>query len=125
MTYPVRRGYVYQVDDKLLRLPPEDERTVYTGRRPFLVLSGDATNSDSEWSVVSGFPISTSPKYKTEFDVELGPGEGGLASAGWVRIHALQPLLKTDLQDWTGMRLESNRLVEIEAQLFRFLEALN
>lgn len=125
MGYPVRRGYIYQVEDKILKLPPEDEREIHEARRPFLVFSADATNCDLGFPIVSGFPISKSTKYKTEFDVVLNCGEGNLNKKGWVRIHALQPLLKADLQDCTGKPLDADKLDQIEAQLFRFLGSLN
>ncbi|MCA4724832.1 type II toxin-antitoxin system PemK/MazF family toxin [Mycolicibacterium fortuitum] len=125
MTFPVRRGYIYQVEDKILRLPPEDKRQVHIERRPFLVFSGDVTNGDSTWPVVSGFPISSSTTYRTEFDVQLGAGDGNLSKKGWVRIHAVQPLLKTDLQDCTGKKLADTQLLQIEAQLFRFIGSLS
>lgn len=124
MTSPIRRGYIYHVRDEILRLPPEAERKTHSERRPFLVFSGDATNSDSSFVVASGFPLSTSPRYRTEFDVELSAGEGNLPKRGWVRIHALQPVLKADLEDWLGKPLLADRMEEIEAQLFRFLDAL-
>jgi len=121
MPYPVRRGYIYQVNDAVLRLPPEEQRQVHNERRPFLVFSGDTINSDATFQVVSGFPISSSTTYRTEFDVKLATGDGNVSKKCWVRVHALQPILKTDLQDCTGKRLSDTLLEQIEAQLFRFL----
>ncbi|TVS77002.1 type II toxin-antitoxin system PemK/MazF family toxin [Mycobacterium helveticum] len=122
--FPIRKGYIYQVRDEILRLPPEPEREVHETRRPFLIYSGDPTNNDQSYPVVSGFPLSKSTRYRTEFDVKLAAGEGNVSEKCWVRIHALQPLLKTDLGDCGGKPLTPERMEEIEAQLFRYLDAL-
>ena len=36
----------------------------------------------------------------------------------------LQPILKADLEDFLGKPLLANRMEQIEAQLFRFLDTL-
>lgn len=121
MAYPIRRGYIYLVRDGVLRLPPEDAREVHSTRRPFLVLSGDTTNSDGAYLVAAGCPISKSTRFRTEFCVKVSAGEGNLPEKGWVRTHALQPVLKSDLQDCTGKALDDERIEQVVAQLERFL----
>src|ERR1035438_4955183 len=102
-------GSLYLVNDSKLTLPPEQERQVHEERRRFLVLSSPETNSDPEWPVVLGCPVSASTNFKTRFDVKLAYGEAGASKKCWIRVPAVQPLLKTDLEDLTGT-LTADRL---------------
>jgi mRNA-degrading endonuclease toxin of MazEF toxin-antitoxin module len=119
MPIPVTGG-LYLVADSKLTLLPEEKRKVHEERRRFLVLSGYKTNSDEEWPVVLGCPVSASTHYKTRFDVQLAYGEAGATKKCWIRIPANQPLLKEDLQDLTGS-LSAVRLEEAQARLLEYL----
>ncbi|MDG4763624.1 type II toxin-antitoxin system PemK/MazF family toxin [Solwaraspora sp. WMMD406] len=112
----VINGGIYYVKDKAISLPPNDGRNYHDERRPVVVLSGPDTNSLAGWPTVLVAPISTSPKLKTQYCVKLGASEGGLPKKCWVRVVAVQPLLKSDLQDRLGV-LSAERLEEIQARL--------
>lgn len=113
-------GNLYLVADEKLRLLPESERQQHEERRRFLVLSGSETNSEDRWPVLLGCPLSASTRYKTRFDVLLPYGEAGVTKKCWIRVPALQPLLKQDLQDLTGT-LSPGRLAEVQSQLLAYL----
>lgn len=119
MPIPVTGG-LYLVADSKLTLLPEEARQVHDERRRFVILSSSETNSDEEWPVVLGCPVSASTRYKTRFDVQLPYGEAGVTKKCWIRIPANQPLLKTDLQDLTGT-LSADRLAEAQARLLQYL----
>jgi len=116
----VVNGGVYYVKDAVISLPPNDARIYHEERRPVVVLSGPDTNSDRAWRMVLVAPISSSTSLKTSHCVRLSAGEGGLTKKCWVRVVAVQPLLKSDLQDRLGV-LPSARLEEIQARLFQYL----
>lgn len=118
-------GGIYQVADTELTLLPEAERKVYAGRRPVIVLSGLATNSDSAWPLVLVAPLSTSPKWKTRFCVEIPRGMANVTDTTWVRVPAVQPLLKISLQDWNGRTVPSMKLAEIRSSLLDYQGALD
>jgi mRNA-degrading endonuclease toxin of MazEF toxin-antitoxin module len=122
MALPVQGG-IYYVDERWLNLPPESERIVHDARRPFLVLSGNATNSESTWRTVSGCPISGSTTYRTRFDVKFSAGEWGLTKKCWLRVHALQPVMKADLEDQLGL-IDNVRLEEVQARVLQHLGLL-
>ncbi|GAB3428545.1 type II toxin-antitoxin system PemK/MazF family toxin [Flindersiella endophytica] len=113
-------GGVYYVSDEKLSLPPESIRQVHEERRRFLVLSGSGTNSETGWLVVTGCPISGSTGFRTRFDVKLAANEAGVTKKCWVRVPAIQPLLKSDLEDLTGT-LTADRLVEVQTRLLQYL----
>ena len=119
MPAPVTGG-LYMVADSKLTLLPEEQRQVHDERRRFLVLSGLETNSDENWPVVLGCPVSASTRYRTRFDVQLAYGEAGVTKKCWIRIPANQPLLKADLEDLTG-NLTADRLEEAQARLLEYL----
>ena len=95
---PIISGGIYLVKDSLLILPSAEARAVHEERRRFVVISGD-TNTETDWPVVLGCPISSSTTHRTRFDVHLAAGEAGTAKRCWVRVPAVQPLRKVDLQD--------------------------
>ena len=109
-------GGLYLVADSKLTLLPSEERQLHDERRRFVVLSGSPTNSDENWPLVLGCPISASTRYKTKFDVRLAAGEAGTSKKCWIRIPAAQPLEKKSLEDLTGT-LEDGRLREAHARL--------
>lgn len=113
-------GGLYLVADSKLTLLPEEERQVHDERRRFIVLSGSDTNSEPEWPLVLGCPVSASTRYKTPFDVKLAAGEAGATKKCWIRVPAAQPLLKKDLEDLTGT-LSAIRLQEAQARLLQYL----
>ncbi|XVU23982.1 type II toxin-antitoxin system PemK/MazF family toxin [Actinoplanes sp. CA-054009] len=117
---PVINGGVYYVRDSLISLPPNDERQIHEERRPVVVLSGPDTNSSNGWRTILIAPISSSTQLKTSYCVKLAAGEGGLRKKSWVRVIAVQPLLKADLGDRLGV-LPAERLEEIQARLFQYL----
>lgn len=113
-------GGIYYVKDDTVSLPPNDDRDVHAERRPVVVLSGPTSNSFGGWPFVLAAPISSSTSRKTKYCVKLGAGEGGVSKKCWVRIVAIQPLLKADLQDRLGV-LTGERLEEIQARLFEYM----
>jgi mRNA-degrading endonuclease toxin of MazEF toxin-antitoxin module len=122
---PIVRGGVYLVpDDILILLPSQLRKLIHTGRRHFVVLSGDETNSDTKWPLVSGCPISSQTKWKTKFDIALGAGEAGVQKKCWVRVPALQSIEKQHLEDFTG-HLDPARLEQIDVSLFWYLGQLS
>jgi len=118
----IQVGGVYLVQDSVLTLPPESSREVHTTRRPFVVLSGDRTNQDPAWPVVLGCPLSSSTTWKTEFCIQLSAAEAGKKT--WVRVPAIQPLLKDHLEDLT-FTLDSGRVEEVRASLLDYVGALS
>lgn len=117
---PVINGGVYYVKDPVISLPPNDDRNIHEERRPVVVLSGPNTNSFAGWRTVLVAPISSSTSLKTQYCIKLSAGEGGLTRKCWVRIVAVQPLLKSDLEDRLGV-LPAERLEEIQARLFQYM----
>ena len=116
---PIVSGGIYLVEDGVLRLPSGEARTVHSERRRFVVISG-VTNTEAAWPVVLGCPISGSTTHRTRFDVHLAAGEAGTSKRCWVRVPAVQPLRKVDLQDLTG-ELDASRLEELYARLLDYL----
>jgi mRNA-degrading endonuclease toxin of MazEF toxin-antitoxin module len=113
-------GGLYLVVDSRLKLLPEEERQVHEERRRFVVLTGSETNSEPDWPVVLGCPVSASTRYKTRFDVKLAYGEAGATKKCWIRVPAIQPLLREHLEDLTGT-LSAGRLQETQARLLQYL----
>ncbi|MFI6510174.1 type II toxin-antitoxin system PemK/MazF family toxin [Streptosporangium sp. NPDC050855] len=119
MTPPIRKGGVYWVSDGSLRLPPEDKREIKP-KRPIIVVSGDGTNGDDNWPTALVIPISTSTTSKTEFCLLLGASVANLPRKGWARVVAVQPLAKTDIQDFMGM-LPAQMVTLLEENLFTYM----
>lgn len=117
---PIVVGGLYLVADQKVDLLPAKQRTLHQERRRFVVLSGNDTNSDPEWPSVLGAPLSSSTRYKTPFDVALAAGEAGAKKKCWIRIPALQPLQKSDLEDFTG-ELGKERLAEAQVRVFQYM----
>jgi mRNA-degrading endonuclease toxin of MazEF toxin-antitoxin module len=115
----IRAGIYLVSDDKLVMLPRVVRRFLHD-HRFFVVLNGDATNSQSDWPTVSGCPISSQTRLKTRFDVKLAAGEGGVTKKCWVRIPAIQSIEKADLWQFTGT-LDPAKLEQIDAALFDYL----
>lgn len=118
----IHKGGIYLVKEDAFTLPPEHLRIAHRERRPFLVLGGD-TNSEFAWPIVSGCPISSSTSFRTRFDIKLSCGEGGVSKKCWVRVPAVQPILKADLEDYLGA-LPADRLEEVEARVLLYLGVL-
>lgn len=123
MAYVVVGG-VYLVSDNCLTLPPERAREIHETRRPFLVLSGPAHNGDPDWPVVLGCPLSSSTSWRTGLCVKIAAGEAGSDRKTWVRIPALQPLMRSDLQDLQGT-LSTERLEEVQARVLEYMGLLS
>lgn len=117
---PLKVGGIYLVAEPALRLLPENERTMHVERRRFVILSGETTNVRASWKTVLGCPISGSTSLRTEFDVKLADGESGTTKKCWIRVPAVQPLMKADLQDLTGV-LSEERLEELRARVFDYM----
>jgi mRNA-degrading endonuclease toxin of MazEF toxin-antitoxin module len=120
---PVRGGIYLVPDDVLVLLPSQLRKLIHSGRRYFVVLSGDETNEDDGWPIVTGCPVSGQTSWKTKFDVQLGSGEGGVQKKCWVRVPALQSIEKNHLQDFTGL-LDPARIEQIDASIFWYLGQL-
>jgi mRNA-degrading endonuclease toxin of MazEF toxin-antitoxin module len=117
---PVIVGGLYFVADHKIVLPPEEERMLHQERRRFVVLTSADTNRDPEWPTVLGAPLSASTRYRTRFDVKIAAAEAGTTKKCWIRIPAVQPLKKSDLEDLTGV-LSEQRLWEARARLFHYI----
>jgi hypothetical protein len=109
---PIVVGGLYFVADRDIRLLPAESRQVHDERRRVAVLSG-STNSESAWPFVLGCPVSGSTTLKTRFDVQLQSGEAGCIKKCWIRVPALQPFMKSQLEDLTG-QLTQSRLEELQ-----------
>lgn len=120
MTQPIRRGDIFLVPDTSVAFPPRTlkERNIKQ-ERPYLVVSADDNDADPDWPIVLGFPLSTSPDFKSEFDVEVERGAGGLREDCWVQIVMVQPLAKTKLQRKIG-HLEANDMERVMTNLARY-----
>lgn len=120
MTVPVYAGGVYYVVDDKLRLIPDEERQLHETRRPVLVVTGPTANSDIQWPFALVCPISGSTGRKTRYDVQLAAGQGGVTKKCWVRVPAVQPIMKTMLGDRLGT-LEARVLSQVHARLAQYL----
>lgn len=120
MTMPIRHGSAYWIPDTAVALPPTiPSERVQHPRRPFLVYSNDGTNADHDWPIVSGFPLSTSDEFATEFDVRLNRGQAGLPDDCWVLVALFQPISKSKLREWIGP-LDANTVEQVTAQFLRY-----
>jgi len=117
-------GGIYYVDESRLTLLPAEQRLVHETRRPVVVLSGSDTNSDPNWSFVLCCPISGSTTSRTRFCVKLAAGDGGVVKKCWIRVPAVQPLMKEDLEDLAGSLPEA-KLQEAQARLAEYLGLLS
>lgn len=117
---PIVRGGIYLVPDDKLVMLPRALRQLLHDHRFFVVLSGDTTNSQQDWPVVSGCPLSSQTTLRTRFDVKLAAGEGGVTKKCWVRVPAIQSIEKADLWQFTGT-LDPAKLDQIDASLFDYL----
>lgn len=118
MATPVVGG-IYIVRDGALTLPPNDRRDVHP-TRPVVVLSRPDTNVDPNWPVVLVCPLSSSTGLKTRFCVKLAAGEANSNKKTWIRVPAVQPLLKSELGSHTGT-LDQDKLEEVQARLLEYL----
>ncbi|MCA1673501.1 MAG: type II toxin-antitoxin system PemK/MazF family toxin, partial [Actinobacteria bacterium] len=113
-------GAVYYGRDRDLTLPPNDDRQYHDQRRPVSVISGSETNSDASWGFVLMALISSSTSHKTRFCVRLAAGAANLPKKGWVRVSAVQPLMKSQLGDQTGI-VTADKLAEVHARLLQYM----
>ncbi len=119
MKPPIRRGGVYWVRDTRLTLPPEPEREIKS-KRPVIVVSGDDHNEDADWPIALVVPISTSPKYATEFCQKLAARTANLPQAGWARVVAVQPVAKSEFLDYIGT-VPSTTMALLTDNLFAYM----
>lgn len=119
-----RLGGVYQVQDAVLTLPPNDQRRVHATRRPVVVVSGPRTNDDRNWLLVLVVPLSTSPAYATPLCVPLKRGQGNLTADTWARVSATQPLLKDALEDFSGI-LPIQQIQQIQGKLMVYMDLID
>lgn len=92
---------MFYVADETLSLPPNTARVLH-GKRPVIVISGDAKNTSPEWKHVLVVPTSSSGRLSTEFCVKLAFGVGNLPSKCWARTVMPQPISKADLGHYLG-----------------------
>jgi mRNA-degrading endonuclease toxin of MazEF toxin-antitoxin module len=116
-------GGVYLVRDERLRLIPEEERVMHDSRRPVLVVTGPATNGETDWPFVLACPISGSTSRRTRYDVQLATGQGGVTKKCWIRVPAVQPLLKAHLEDRSGT-LDERLLSQVQTRLAQYMGLL-
>lgn len=118
----IKRGGIFNIPDAKLTLPPESQRgEVHKSARPFLVISSDEKNLDANWPTVVGCPISSSTKFKTQFDIKLAAGTANLPKKCWVRVPAIQPISKDDLAHYLG-ELPEDEMLDVEASLVEYLD---
>ncbi|MEU2299633.1 type II toxin-antitoxin system PemK/MazF family toxin [Streptomyces antibioticus] len=120
MSVPVYAGGIYYVVDEKLRLIPDEERQLHDTRRPVLIVTGPTANGDTKWPFVLACPISGSTSRKTRYDVQLAQGQGGVTKKCWVRVPAIQPLMKEALGDRLGT-LEERLLSQVQVRLAQYL----
>ncbi len=116
-------GDVFLVADRLLNLPPASDRRVYpdTQPRPFVVLSF-LNGPDLALPTVLGCPISSETTRWTPLCVKLGAGEAGLKRKSWIRVPALQPVAKSDLDPNKLLgRLPQDKLETAQKRILRYL----
>jgi mRNA-degrading endonuclease toxin of MazEF toxin-antitoxin module len=116
-------GGLYYVKDEYLTLPPESDRTIHSERRPVVVLSGPETNSSLDWPFVLCCPISGETSRKTQFCVKLSAVEAA-GKKCWVRVPAIQPLEKIQLEDHI-QTLNEDKLELIRARLLQYLDVID
>jgi mRNA-degrading endonuclease toxin of MazEF toxin-antitoxin module len=85
-----------------------------------VVLSGSDTNVDPAWLVVLICPISGSTPKEDSLLREVGCWRGRVSKKCWVRIPAIQPAMKNDLQDLLGV-LAEDRLNECQGRLVEYM----
>ncbi|WP_040893570.1 type II toxin-antitoxin system PemK/MazF family toxin [Streptomyces griseoaurantiacus] len=124
MIGPVYAGGVYYVTDDKLRLIPDEERQLHDTRRPVLIVSGPSSNGDLAWPFTLVCPISSSTTRKTRYDIQLAAGQGGVTKKCWVRVPAIQPLMKDRLGDRLGT-LEARVLSQVHTRLAQYLGLLD
>lgn len=124
MPLSVTAGGVYYVVDEKLRLIPDEQRTLHMTRRPVIVVTGFEANSTPAWPFVLVCPISSSTSRKTRYDVQLAAGQGGVGKKCWVRIPAVQPIMKDKLEDQTGT-VDGRILSQVQARLAQYLGLLD
>lgn len=121
MRVPVRRAAVYWIPDEAVELPPTTRaKRKMHNRRPFLVLSCDERNTEDVWPIVLGFPLSTSERLSTEYDVQIPRNECGLPDTSWVQVTLLQPIAKVHLLDRIG-QLPANRMDIVIRNHFQYI----
>lgn len=117
-------GGIYLVADSSLQLPPAAKRNVHAERRPFIVLSGPEWNRNDGWPLVLGCPLSSQTHWKTALCVKISAGEFGMDRKTWVRVPALQPLEKAQLEDRIGV-LDGERLEIVQSRVVEYLGLLD
>ena len=115
----VQPGALYFVEDETLLLLPREDRKLHDTRRPVVVVSGAQVNANADWPFVLCCPLSTSTTRKTEFCVPLS-GQEAVGKKTWGRVPAIQPIMKSDLQDFIHEVPEHKRL-EIQARIVQYL----
>lgn len=120
MAVSVTAGGVYYVVDDKLRLIPDELRTLHDTRRPVLVVSGFSANSDGDWPFTLVCPVSGSTSNRTRYDVQLAAGQGGVVKKCWVRIPAVQPLMKDKLGDRLGT-VDGRILSQVQVRLAQYM----
>lgn len=114
----IKRGGIYWVPDRLLALPPDNDRNLHP-RRTVVVISGDAEHENEDWPIVLVAPCSSQSTRKTRYCVKIGQGVANLQKKCWVRVAAVQPIAKDDLGDYVG-RLPAHLLEDIYFNLAEY-----
>jgi mRNA-degrading endonuclease toxin of MazEF toxin-antitoxin module len=117
---PLAAGGIYYVKDEHLTLPPDDDREMHDERRPVLILSGSKTNDDDEWRTVVCCPISSSTSRKTAYCVPIAYGEANMTKKCWIRVPAIQPLMKNQLEDYIGA-VDGEKLKLVHLRLVQYM----
>lgn len=118
----LKRGGVFQIRDEKLTLPPESQRgEAHKSARPFLVVSRDDKNADTNWPTIVGCPISSSTGYKTQYCVKLSAGTANLTKKSWVRVPAIQPISKEDITQFMG-ELSADLMLDVDASIAEYLD---
>lgn len=122
MNVPIRMGGLYWVPDTAVALPPKTlkERALHPSR-PFLVHSNDTVNTDDQWPIVLGFPLTTSHEFATPFCVNVPKGSCSLPAESWVQVPLLQPLAKEKLREYVGP-LPATLMENVRVRLLQYSE---
>lgn len=93
-------GDIHWVSDRVLTLPPEQDRDVVHNQRPVIIVSKFA--AESNWKTALIIPCSTSPKHKSRLCVPLAKGIANLSDDTWARVPALQVIAKDKILSKIG-----------------------
>jgi mRNA-degrading endonuclease toxin of MazEF toxin-antitoxin module len=123
---PIICGGIYWVPKKLIRFAGGKGAASPPERRLAIVVSGDQHNDVAAIETVLLCPISKREAEKTPLCVQIGPPEPGLRLLSWVRIAAVQSLMKSDFiigSEYLGAA-SSSQLLAVQSALVDYMGLL-